>query len=259
MAYKNPEPNLDEIFDDLNEENESDYTRIDEVYFAFIDVLGFKKTFDDIRISEEETRADKYRDVFNYYFELMNAARFMEKGKSTGCYAGQTSDSLYFYTDRADFLVEFMKIFSHFSLYAMSKDVFFRGGIAKGNLYKKENYQFYGDSVIYAYLLESVISKYPIIIIDEKTNEDMKNMPEYGTMVGSDNGRYYIKPFEFLSNDVILDTDNFIKREIDADKIRKNIENNRSLFEYDAKNYEKYVFLQKELKKCDNKIHNRIE
>lgn len=251
MAYKNPEPNLDETIEGAIEENESDYTRIDEVYFAFIDVLGFKKTFDDIKISEEDIKADKYRDVFNYYFELMNATRFMEKGKSTGCYAGQTSDSLYFYTDRPDFLVEFMKIFSHFSLYAMSKNVFFRGGIAKGNLYRKEKYQFYGNSVIYAYLLESVISRYPIVVIDEKTNEDMKNVLEYEKMVNMKNGRYYIKPFVFLNEKVILDTDDFITREIDENIVRKNIEDNRRLFEYDAKNYEKYIFLQEELKKCN--------
>lgn len=257
MAYKNPDLNLEEIFGnfddfgDFSEANESDYTRINEVYFAFIDVLGFKKTFDDMRISAEEAKAEKYRDVFNYYFELMNKAKFMERGKSTRCYAGQTSDSLYFYTERVDFLFEFMKIFSHFNLYAMSKDVFFRGGIAKGNLYKKEKYQFYGESVIYAYLLESVISKYPIIVIDEKTNEDMKCMPEYNRMVKKDdkNGRYYIKPFEFMHEDIMLDTDEFLKREIDVDKIKENIESNRSLFEYDAKNYEKYVFLQKELEK----------
>lgn len=257
MAYKNPDLNLEEIFGDFDdfgdfsEVNESDYTRINEVYFAFIDVLGFKKTFDDMRISAEEARAEKYRDVFNYYFELMNKAKFMERGKSTRCYAGQTSDSLYFYTERVDFLLEFMKIFSHFSLYAMSQDVFFRGGIAKGNLYKKEKYQFYGESVIYAYLLESEISKYPIIVIDEKTNEDMKCIPEYKRMVKKDdkNGRYYIKPFEFMHEDIMLDTDEFLKREINVDKIKENIESNRSLFEYDAKNYEKYVFLQKELEK----------
>jgi hypothetical protein len=248
MAYVNPEPKIDDIDTDLEEAVVSDYTRMDEVYFAFIDVLGFKKTFDDIRISKKEDVADKYRDVFNYYFELMGEARFMERGESTGCYAGQTSDSLYFYTDRSDFLVEFMKIFSHFNLYAMSNNVFFRGGIAKGNLYKKEKYQFYGNSVIYAYLMESVISKYPIIVIDEKTNEDMKNIDEYNTMVDYKNGRYYIKPFVFLNEDVALDIVNPIKREIHIDKIKHYIEDNRSLFEYDAKNYEKYVFLQKELK-----------
>lgn len=183
MAYSNPIPELDDELDVSITESESDYTQKDEVYFAFIDVLGFKKTFDDIKISKEKNSADKYRDVFNYYFALMNAAKFMEKGKSTGCYAGQTSDSLYFYTERPDYLMQFIKIFSHFSLYAMTQNVFFRGGIAKGSLYKKEKYQFYGDSVIGAYLIESNISKNPIITIDEKTHFDMNNISGYSEFV----------------------------------------------------------------------------
>lgn len=259
MAYVNPEPILDDDVTEIKEEIVSDYTRMDEVYFAFIDVLGFKKTFDDIRISKEDDMAEKYRAVFNYYFELMGEAKFMERGKSTGCYAGQTSDSLYFYTDRADFLIEFIKIFSHFNLYAMSKDVFFRGGIAKGNLYKKEKYQFYGNSVIYAYLMESVISKYPIIVVDEKTNEDMKKISEYESMIACEKGRYYIKPFKYLYEDVALDIVSPIKREIDVEKIKCNIEANRSLFEYDAKNYEKYVFLKKQLDDCDNSNESGIQ
>lgn len=259
MAYVNPEPILDDDVTEIKEEIVSDYTRMEEVYFAFIDVLGFKKTFDDIRISKEDDMAEKYRDVFNYYFELMGEAKFMEKGKSTGCYAGQTSDSLYFYTDRADFLIEFIKIFSHFNLYAMSKNVFFRGGIAKGNLYKKEKYQFYGNSVIYAYLMESVISKYPIIVVDEKTNEDMKKISEYESMIACEKGRYHIKPFKYLYEDVALDIVSPIKREIDVEKIKCNIEANRSLFEYDAKNYEKYVFLKKQLDDCDNSNKSGIQ
>ena len=46
---------------------------------------------------------------------------------------------------------------------------------------------------------------------------------------------------------VVLDIVNPIKRDIEVDKIKYNIENNRSLFEYDAKNYKKYVFLKKQL------------
>lgn len=255
MAYENPEiklDDLDNIIKNIDVESETDYTKVENVYFAFIDVLGFKKIFDDIRISEVQAKADKYRDVFNYYFKLMNHAKFMNIKDDTGCYAGQTSDSLYFYTERPDFLVQFMRIFSHFSLYAMSKDVFFRGGIAKGDLYKKEKYQFYGDSVIYAYLLESVISKYPIIVIDENTHIDMQTVDGYKELVGMQKERHYIKPFAFLNKNVTLDTENFHKRKIDSEQVKKNIEDNKKLFEYDPKNYEKYVFLENELKDVIN-------
>ena len=109
MAYSNPIPNI--IDDSMpHTEQEPDYKQIDEVYFAFIDVLGFKKTFDDIKISNKPDTANKYRNVFNYYFALMNSSKLMESGKETGCYAGQTSDSLYFYTSRTDYLLQFIKI-----------------------------------------------------------------------------------------------------------------------------------------------------
>ena len=45
MAYQNPDPPIDdEII--TTTENDADYTQINNVYFAFIDVLGFKKSFD---------------------------------------------------------------------------------------------------------------------------------------------------------------------------------------------------------------------
>ena len=81
MAYKNPIPDLEDELDVSKTENESDYVQMEKVYFAFIDVLGFKKTFHDIKISNEHDTANKYRDVFNYYFALMNAAKFMGKAK----------------------------------------------------------------------------------------------------------------------------------------------------------------------------------
>lgn len=260
MAYENPIPDLEDELDAPKSENESDYVQMDEVYFAFIDVLGFKKTFDDIKISKETYITSKYRNVFNYYFALMNAAKFMDKDKNTGCYAGQTSDSLYFYTERTDYLLQFIKIFSHFSLYAMSQNVFFRGGIAKGSLYKKEKYQFYGDSVIGAYLIESNISKNPIIIIDEKTHSDMKEIAGYEEFVDINNNRHYIKPFECLNKRISLDIDeNFILNEIDNMQIETNIRNNKNAFEYDVSNYAKYVFLLNEFEKSNNSRTNGIE
>lgn len=260
MAYSNPIPQLDDELDVSTIESESDYTQMNEVYFAFIDVLGFKKTFDDIKISKEKDRVDKYRDVFNYYFALMNAAKFMEKGKGTGCYAGQTSDSLYFYTERPDYLMQFIKIFSHFSLYAMTQNVFFRGGIAKGSLYKKEKYQFYGDSVIGAYLIESNISKNPIITIDEKTHIDMKNISGYSELVDTYQNRHYIKPFEFLNKKTILDIDeSFTLKEVNGDLIESNIRENKSTFEYDSNNFSKYVFLLNQLEKSNKDLAKEVE
>lgn len=260
MAYENPIPYLKNGNVHLIRETEQDYAQLPEVYFAFIDVLGFQKTFEDIKLLHKDEKAEKFRDVFNYYFELMNAANFMRNGKDSGCYAGQTSDTLYFYTDRKDYLLQFIRIFSHFTLYAMSKNVFFRGGIAKGSLYKKEKYQFYGDSVIGAYLLESKISKNPIITIDEKTHLDMSGIVGYIDLVDTESERCYIRPFLGLKEEIPLDTeDGFTPRVIDGKQVVLNIQKNKQDFEYDANNYSKYTFLLKELKKSNISTSQEVE
>ena len=68
MAYLNPIPDLEDELEMPKVESESDYVQMNEVYFAFIDVLGFKKTFDDIKISKEPDTADKYRDVLRGFY-----------------------------------------------------------------------------------------------------------------------------------------------------------------------------------------------
>ena len=145
------------------------------------------------------------------------------------------------------FKIKFIKIFVHFNLFAVSQDVFLRGGIAKGTLFKKEAYQFFGNSVIGAYLLESNISKNPIIVIDEKTHKDMCDETGYCDFVKKKYDRNYIKPFKLLHENVALDiTDGFITKAIDKKQIENNIMMNKAAFEYDANNYGKYVFLMEE-------------
>lgn len=249
MPYKNPEPTLGNVIKS-NEETSPDYTFKEKVYFAFIDVLGFKQTFEDIKTSSEPNRADKFRNVFNYYFELMNSSLIMKNSRN-GCYAGQTSDSLYFYTEREDFLLQFIKIFSYFSLYSMTQDVFFRGGIAKGALFQKEDYQFYGDSVIYAYQLESNVSKYPIVVIDKKTYSDLTEYAKIETdeMVDIIQNRYFIKPFIYSYKNIDFDVEKDVLKDIEIKMVVENIRKNMERFEYDPKNYEKYAFLDNELRK----------
>lgn len=268
MAYENPIPSVEDGKDNLittennYEDSADDYVHKEDIYFAFIDVLGFKKTFEDIRImsqiQESDSRnrivdgfADKYKRVFNYYFKLVRATHFMNKDSGIKCYFGQTSDSLYFYTERVDILLEFIKVFGHFNLYAMMENVFFRGGIAKGNLYLKEDYQFYGNSVIYSYLLESFISKNPIIVIDENTYHDIANMEGTETFFKpyKDN-RHYIDPFFMADCDIksLIDERFWDEiKKIDMDIISCNINENMSMFEFDVKNYSKYVFLNEAL------------
>jgi hypothetical protein len=252
-AYKNPVPRVDDIEREDNETQiEVDYNIIEPIYFVFIDILGFKKTYDDNRNSKGMEFADGYKAVFNYYFDLLNASYLIAPEHKTN-YAGQTSDSLYFYTSRPDHLLIFIKIFSHLNMFAMSKNVFFRGGIAKGSLFRKEAYQFYGDSVIYAYLIESVIAKNPVIYIDKSTYEDLNDdSNECDQLFSMKNRRYYIKPFIWFeeNNSINLESllsDSIELKQIDKTEIKNKINNNLKVFEYDGRNYDKYVFLYNEL------------
>ena len=69
-------------------------------------------------------------------------------------------------------------------------------------------------------------------------------------LIISHNGRYYLRPFAYLENNFYLDIDKskIEIRGIDQECLEKIIEENKSKFEYDPKNYEKYVFLLNEYK-----------
>lgn len=260
-SYKNEMVSIQDPFQQNVEQD--DYNDMGDVYFAFIDVLGFKYAYENTMLLtgnedkyEKEDPNKKFRDVFNYFFELMNATEFIQKDEET--YAGQTSDSLYFYTKtkRPDYLVQFINIFILFNQYAMSKNVFFRGGIAQGKLTRNRSYQFYGDSVIKAYLLESVIAENPVIYIDTKTREGIlsylkkeEDFSEEASFIATDNKRYYIKPFyEIHEEDIVGNfAGNVNLRECNLTNIQKVLERNKALFEYHPKTFYKYTFLEKEL------------
>lgn len=255
--YENPIPELEEeiVVQNVKKierikdyEESKDYEEHQCVYFAFIDILGFKKEFDDNKDSENTEFSEKFRVVFNYFFELMEAANFMRGDDS---YAGQTSDSLYFYTPRADKMLNFLNLFTHFNLYAMTQNVFFRGGVGQGTLFRRDKYQFYGSSVIHAYLLESVIAKNPVIYIDEATYYDLKKYDECNELIRKGKERYYLRPFAGIDIDAyqyLKEDATMIIRETPLEIIKENITNNKKKFEYDEKNFGKYVFLIDELK-----------
>ena len=252
--HKNRYPSLKGSLQEREEDTV--YTHYPKVYFAFLDVLGFKYDYEVWERQKEKRSEDapdrKYTEVFSYYFLLMQAARFMQQRDELH-YAGQTSDSLYFYTNRIDYLVDFVKIFSVFNKFAMSQEFFFRGGIAQGQLFMKKHYQFYGDGVIRAYLLESEIARKPFIYIDEKTNEDLhnylikSNAKIYDDIVGSDGNRYFIRPFNSFTNSNIkdclqADTDISLK-DIDLVRICEILKLKKALFEYQPNTFTKYCDL----------------
>lgn len=257
MPYTNPVPSLPSDDVDNIPLNRSvlieDYSFHKSVYFAYIDVLGFKQAFDDNRKDPQKQFAEAYKDVFKYYGQLLRKANIINAGFST---AGQTSDSLYFYTDRIDFVAEFIKIYLHFSLYAMSKDVFFRGGIANGCLFVDLPHQFYGDCVIKAYLLEEKISRFPRIALDHKTYSDLQKMEDVKGLLISENhtGRFYLNPFFHVKESELVSITNLDSSQIqpiEKDAILRNIDKGRNRFEFDDNNYQKYQYLFEQFNKFD--------
>lgn len=175
---------------------------------------------------------------------------------NNGCYAGQTSDSLYFYTTDIDQLFNFLKTFSYFNAFSMLKDVYFRGGIAKGSLFYKDPHQFYGKSVVNAYLLESEISKYPIISIDCNTATDMKKQDTelYEYLIESKDYRNYMKPFSYIDCKFSIPVDDQLIKPIDEKDVLTAIEKNLDKFEFNSRNHQKYAFLVDEYKRIKNNI-----
>lgn len=255
MSYKNPVPGLPEDNPSSKKEQEritsqKGYPMHENIYFAFIDVLGFRQTFDEHRKDPKKTFAKGYEDVFSYFGDLLQHAKFMQHSYATISQAGQTSDSLYFYTERPDFLAEFIKIYLHFSLYAMSQNVFFRGGIAKGCLFVNEPYQFYGDCVIKAYLLEEKIAKYPQIALDAETYAVLNNMPDLAEALRQEFGRYYLKPFVQVTRNelaAITDLNPAQIKSIKKRSILKYIQEGKKRFEFDERNFPKYQFLSQKM------------
>lgn len=255
--YKNPLIQLPTKNDENGKKKEKtsnigkEYHKIENTYFVFIDMLGFKATFN--------KNQKNVKEVFEYFNALIEQLTFL---KYENCYAGQTSDSLYFYTNNVNYLVCFIRVFLHFNAYAMSKNIFFRGGISKGTLFVSKPYQYYGDCVINSYLLESTISSYPRFSIDEKT---MKDTEEFLNREKFDHElkRFFLNPFSPSIMDDIsecLNTSDLSIATIDINTIKiieKNLKKNLKDNEFADKNYKKYLYLLEKCKELLKEITNK--
>ena len=263
VVYTNPKPTLDESVgkslpsrpQESSTEDNLGYRKSEDMYFAFIDTLGFQQTFDENRQDTKQEFAQRYRNTFLYFGALMNNANCT---KSNTTNAGQTSDSLFFYTDRIDFLLQFIKIYSHFSIYAMSENVFFRGGIAKGSLFINSPTQFYGDCVIKAYLLESEIAIVPCIALDNKTYLDLKESLEPCEQIQAlGKSRHCLRPFINVSRSElqeIVNLDPDAIKDIDSEvweKVHNNIQDNIDKYEFSERVRQKYIYLAENIEKFE--------
>ena len=256
--YINPVPRLEDFSRSNNRERNENaeydgkYRETKNIYFAFIDVLGFKQTFQESGLTNKTDPLQKYDKVFGYYFDLLDESKLdKDASGSLRQYKGQTSDSLYFYTENIFALIDFIKIFSHFNRYAMTQNIFFRGGIAKGSLYLRYPHQFYGSGVINAYLLESVVASKPVIYLDSASKHDIESIKqEQDDFIISVDNRSYIKPSYVVDENelrCLIPSERLIIKPIDMEIVKKVIEENLKKFEFDPHNYSKYNFLYKEL------------
>lgn len=254
MEYKNPPvslPDIQKVKKNKLPDIGTKYNEINNAYFVFIDVLGFKDTFTKGNVQSN------IRKVFEYFNLLVSNMRFLGD-KESFCYAGQTSDSLYFYTDNLSYLTRFINIFLHFNIFAMSQKVYFRGGISTGNLLVSKPYQFFGDCVIKSYSLEENIAKFPRIAIDKATRSKFKSVPEgWEFEEDGQSDRVYLNPFsKAVTKDITddLGTTDAELYDINLDLIidvQKKIYSNKSEHEFNDNLYCKYSYL---LKRCDDLI-----
>lgn len=251
-------------------EKYNNYTFYGDVFFAFIDVLGFKKAFEEKAIissyieSEKETsvQAPAYDKVFELFFDLINNSNFYNSSKARDRYAGQTSDTIYFYTRHPNILLDFLKIFSYLNLFAMSLGIFFRGGVSHGSLYVNQPHQFYGDSVINAYQFESDIAKNPILLIDDFTTKEITKLKECPSnfIIGTGNKRNCLNPFAFWSCNYKLGSlvQNIEAIDIRPERIERILNEKKTKHEYDARNYDKYIFLINEFERIMKNKSDKI-
>ena len=252
MAYQNPKPELpDEPLVKLKKPESAlpKYIQHDNVYFAFIDILGFKQAYNENREDSARIFTSEVKNVFQYFSLLMDRVKYKKQDQWN---SGQFSDSLFFYTTRIDCLKAFIKLYSHFSLFSMSQNVFFRGGIAKGGLFTAKPYEFYGDGVIKAYLLESSLARYPRTMIDNSTSADLRREKDILEYIVFDKppDRSYISPFATVPEEELLSILDIAPEELmilgkaEWNRIARNIQVNTKRFEFDDNNYKKYTFLQ---------------
>lgn len=147
----------------------------------FLDILGYSSIISSCKNSQDENYyLDKIHGIMSSlsdYIGKWNAdidrhgnALHLSRFKSL-----LFSDNILFfapYKDEADMLNLYINLLYGLSAFLVQfpkGDIFFRGGIARGNLYFDEKLHFvFGSGLVKAYFLESQIAKYPRIAIDKE-------------------------------------------------------------------------------------------
>lgn len=149
----------------------------------FLDILGYSDLIAGCKDSQAENYyLDKIHSLMSSlseYIEKRNADIDQQNNNMNLSRFKSLlfSDNILFfapYEDEIDMSNLYMNLLyglSTFLVQYTKEDIFFRGGIAKGNLFYDEKLHFvFGSGLVKAYSLESKVARYPRIVIDEELN-----------------------------------------------------------------------------------------
>lgn len=167
----------------------------------FLDILGYSNIVTSCRsVQAENEYLDKIYGLMSNlseYIEKWNVGVDQQNGglRLARFRSLLFSDNILFfapYEDETDMINLYMNLLYGLSAFLVQYpkgDIFFRGGIAKGNLFYDEKLHFvFGSGLVKAYSLESGVAVYPRIVIDQ----ELKPSGILTGIVKDENGIWYL-------------------------------------------------------------------
>lgn len=135
----------------------------DYLYFAFLDVIGYKSYLQNDISTNSLNFKDKLQDAFQVFNEI-NAAHFHHKSISDSIFLNCTAEN------PIDFLKLLKKIFVSFA----HKGILIRGGVSYNRHFENQNIT-YSLALTEAYNLESSEAIFPRILIHQSIIDKLRN------------------------------------------------------------------------------------
>lgn len=211
-----------------------------QCYVAFLDILGFKN-----RISTASCD-EIYHAFVKMQTDEIKKIRWAEKDLNLPIEQVKTqilSDSIVYYIDQ-DIPNAFGALLICCSymigvLAGQKQPIFFRGGIAKGDIFVEDNVIF-GPAMVEAYSMESRMAVDPrIIILPELFKDEAKKCPEIKMLCYKDDDECY------CVENILVKTDREQKKKVLA-HIQEVLDTTR-----DVRVRQKYLYLKKYYQKMD--------
>ena len=149
----------------------------------FLDILGYSNIVTSCQDSQDENcyleRIHNLMSSLSAYIERWNSDIDQQRNSLN---LSRFKSLLFFFivfffapyeneTDMINLYMNLLYGLSTFLVQYIKEDLFFRGGIAKGNLFYDEKLHFvFGSGLVKAYSIESNVAKYPRIVIDQELN-----------------------------------------------------------------------------------------